>query len=192
MRWLIVEYSEEDLNKNLREAVLRELNTNKELIEKGEDANSSSGSDDCPSEDNLSKVVLRQILPTEGKDKIASNQKVKEDLRSIFGFSKKKKPAPEVKKEKPKEDKKVPPPPAKVEKKAVKKPPPLPAVPTPPPIKEEIKEKQGGTGEPAVTYVDAATQTEKIDFQRARAKWVMNKFGKSQTQSRKTARKSCF
>jgi len=151
-------------------------------VDKGKDANSSSGSDDCPSEDNLSKAVLRQILPADGKDKTGSNAKLKEDLRSIFGFSRKKKVNPEAKKEKPKEEKKLPAPPAKIEKKPAKKP-------TPPPQKEEEKEKQGGTGEPAITFVDAWTQTEKIDFQKARAKWVMSKFGKSHTQGRKAASK---
>jgi len=160
---------------------MNELNNNTELIKKGVDENSSSGSDDCPSEDNLSKAVLRHILPAEGKDKSGSNAKLKEDLRSIFGWAKKKKPAPETKKEKKEEKKLPPPPPAKVEKKIPPKKPP------PPPVKEEIKEKQGGTGEPAITYVDAATQTEKIDFQKARAKWVMSKFGKSQAQARKSA-----
>eukprot|EP00831_Metopus_contortus_P068491 TRINITY_DN61252_c0_g1_i1.p2 TRINITY_DN61252_c0_g1~~TRINITY_DN61252_c0_g1_i1.p2 ORF type:complete len:102 (-),score=29.14 TRINITY_DN61252_c0_g1_i1:107-412(-) len=44
--------------------------------------------DDCPSEDNLDKEVLNQILPM--RKKPATNCKVKDNLRSIFGFARKK------------------------------------------------------------------------------------------------------
>ena len=153
------------------------MDKNKELIDNGNDENSSSGSDDCPSDDNLSKAVLKQILPATKKDKKCSNSKTRDDLQTIFGFPGKKKSVTEMKKEKPKEEKKLPPPP-KVEKKIVKK---------PPIAKEEKKAKEEIT-ESTAQYVDASTQTEKIDFQKARARWVMNKFGKSQGQQ---IRSSC-
>ncbi len=147
---------------------MQQLTTDKELIEKGEDNNSSSGSDDCPSEDNLSKAILRHVLPVdESRKKLPPNSKVKDRLRSIFGFARKKvKPIVDPKsKEKPKEEKKKEPPVLPKPEKKVEKPKKL--LPPPPPA-EDNKEKQGGTGEPIVTFVDAWTQTEKIDFQKAR------------------------
>lgn len=144
---------------------MEELTANKALVEKGEDDNSSSGSDDCPSEDNLSKAILRQVLPAaKGGRKAVANGKLKDHLRSIFGFARKK-PAGEQK-PKPKEEKKNPLPPPKPEKKAETKPaaPKKPVVPAP-----AEEEKHGGTGESGTVYIDAWTQTEKIDFQRARS-----------------------
>lgn len=148
--------------------VLKELKENKELIEKGQDANSSSGSDDCPSEDNLSKDVLKQILPIRNKKKIMPpvlTTKAKENGKSIFGLTQKKKETVHID-FKPKEDKKKESP-MKLDKKrekSVKQLPPLPIVIS----NEDQKEKQGGTGEATITYIDASTQTEKIDFQKAR------------------------
>jgi len=105
--------------------------------------------------------------------------KAKEQLRLIFGFSKKKEIATEVKKEKPKEEKKQPP--QKIEKRIIRK------IITTPKIIEESKVKPEELATPAITFVDAATQTERIDFQKARTKWIMAKFGKSRTQYKKSA-----
>lgn len=163
----------------MKKAILSELNANKDLIDKGNDENSSTGSDDCPSEDNFSKTVLRQILPASKKDKSLANLKAKEQLRIIFGFTKRKQDsATDAKKEKPKEEKKQPA--QKVEKKPIKK--------TLPPLavnNEETKGKTEESGIPTITYANAATQTERIDFQKARTKWIMAKFGKSRTQYKK-------
>lgn len=148
--------------------MLAELSENKDLIDNGNDENSSSGSEGCPSEDNLPAAVLKQILPTSKK----ATAKTKDTLRSIFGFPRKK---PEARKEKPKEEKKTA---AKQEKKVARR---------PSTVKEEKKEE--GKNKEMAKYVDASTQTERIDFQRARAKWVTYKFGRSQTQSKKLPRK---
>lgn len=109
---------------------------------------------------------MRHILPLDKKKKgaIPSNSKVKEHLRAIFGFAAGLKNAADKAKQKMKEEKKkdVPPPKPKEEKKEEKK-----AKKLPPPEKKE-EEKTGGSGEPGPIYVNASTQTEKIDFQRAR------------------------
>eukprot|EP00826_Nyctotherus_ovalis_P066628 TRINITY_DN9872_c0_g1_i2.p2 TRINITY_DN9872_c0_g1~~TRINITY_DN9872_c0_g1_i2.p2 ORF type:complete len:183 (-),score=82.09 TRINITY_DN9872_c0_g1_i2:172-720(-) len=145
--------------------MLAELHENKDLIDNGNDENSSSGSEDCPSEDNLPAAVLKQILPTNKK----ANAKAKDALRSIFGFPKKK---PEAKREKAKEEKKAA---GRQEKKVARR---------PSTVKKEKKEERKSMEE-AAKYVDASTQTERVDFQRARAKWVMCKFGRSHTLNKK-------
>jgi hypothetical protein len=144
--------------------LLSELHEHKDLIDNGNDENSSSGSEDCPSEDNLPKEVLRQILPMSKK---AGNTKTKDMLAPIFGFPRRRKA--EVKKKKPKEEKKVPP---KVEKKMSRR-------------FSITREEKKAKEEPVIQYVDASTQTERIYFQKARAKWVMTKFGKSYNQYKK-------
>ncbi len=135
--------------------MLKELQGNKALIDTGHDSN-SSGSEGSPSEDNLEKDVLRHILPS-NKRKAGNNKSAKERLRTIFGFVRKKPPNPlDAKaKEKPKEEKKKEPP--KPEKKVDK--------PAKKPLAEEQKDKPAV---PAMTAIDAWTQTEKIDFQKAR------------------------
>lgn len=50
----------------VREKLLKELTGNKELIETG-DGDSSSGSDDAPSEDNLDIEQICQLVPTVDK-----------------------------------------------------------------------------------------------------------------------------
>jgi hypothetical protein len=157
---------------------LSELSANKDLIDKGNDDNSSTGSDDCPSEDNFSKAVLRQILPISKKDKTLANMKAKEQLRLIFGFSRKKELVEKAKKEKPKEEKKQPP--QKIEKRVLRK------IISTPKTNEESKVKPEEPPVPTIAYVDATTQTERIDFQKARTKWIMAKFGKSRTQYKKS------
>ena len=72
-----------------------------------------------------------------------------------------------------------------LEKKPIISPPPERKKPDPPKPKEEpipvkvelpVEEEKEPAGP---KMIDAATQTEKIDFQRARAKFVMNKYGMS-------------
>lgn len=58
-----------------------------------------------------------------------------------------------------------------------------------PRVKEEKKPVQDIFVDPEVAYADAATQTEQLYFQKARAKWVMSKYGKSQAQFRRSTRK---
>ena len=146
--------------------MLKELQANQALIDKGNDSN-SSGSEGSPSEDNLDKDVLRHILPS-SKHKVPCSKNAKERLRAIFGFVRKKpaNPADAKAKEKPKEEKKKEPP--KPEKKAEK--------PAKKPPTEEQKDKPVV---PVVTAVDAWTQTEKIDFQKARWDWRANVVGPS-------------
>jgi len=74
-----------------------------------------------------------------------------------------------VKKERPKEEKKVAP---KVEKKVTRR-------------FSITREGKKVKEESVVQYVDASTQTERIYFQKARAKWIMTKFGKSHKQYKK-------
>ena len=147
--------------------MLQELTENQELVEKGNDANSSSGSEDCPSDDNFSTAVLSHLLPVRSKrkKKLPPNTQVKDQLSSIFGFGAGKKSADRIDsklKNKPKEEKKKEPA-SKISEKKV--------VPKPDPPQEEIKKEP----EPApsiaplkVVMVDAWTQTDKIDFARAR------------------------
>lgn len=153
-----------------------ELRTDKELIERGNDQNSSSGSEDCPSDDNFSNVVLSQLLPvsTRKKKRITPNTQLKDQLNVIFGLGRTKKAAdksdPKLLKTKPKEDKKKEA--AKLSEKKAEKP-----IPKPEPPLEEAK--KDSLSQPSVVMVDAWTQTDKIDFARARSKMIMNKFGKS-------------
>jgi hypothetical protein len=146
---------QEDYAKKLKDQVLSELKNDKELIEKGNDANSSSGSDDCPSEDNLSRDVLRHVLPINMK-KGQQNQS-----KTQLNFATRSRTLTDGKS---KEEKKIIVQP-KIEKRNEKS---IKVLPPPPPQVEEQKDKQSGSGEQHVTYVDAATQTEKIDFQKAR------------------------
>lgn len=152
---------EEQKKMTLKDSVLLELKANSQLIEKGKDNSSSSGSDDCPSEDNLTKEELSQILPGKKKNK-EGNSKLKENMRGIFGFVKKEKKQFQEdakKKENAKEEKKAPvqKPEKKVEK-VIKK--------TPLP-EEDKKEKEEVPPVNQIKLVDASTQTEKIDFQKA-------------------------
>ena len=58
------------------------------MIDVGKSNESSSGSDNSPSDDNLSKAVLNQVLPSSNKIKSVTSQKVKQNIWSIFGFAK--------------------------------------------------------------------------------------------------------
>lgn len=51
---------------SFKAALLKELKGNKELIKMG-DGGSSSGSDDCPSEDNLGLEEINKLIPFEKK-----------------------------------------------------------------------------------------------------------------------------
>ncbi len=68
-------------NKNaLRNLLAEELKENDELL-KGGDGDSSSGSDDAPSEDNLSMDEIAKIVPVidkSGKDQLKKSKKKKE------------------------------------------------------------------------------------------------------------------
>jgi hypothetical protein len=172
-------------NGNLKSEILSELKTNKELITKGMDNNSSSGSDDCPSEDNLSKEALKDLIPrlTKPKKVPHARMKMKGTLKLAVNREKRlivevrKKRIKEEKKEKKKEEKKVP---ASLERKILKR------IMFTPRVREKKEPIQELLIEPEVTYADASTQTEQIYFQKARAKWVMSKYGKSQTQLKRS------
>jgi len=178
-------------NGNLKGEVLTELRRNEELIAKGMDENSFSGSDDCPSEDNLSKEALKDIMPKSIKPKKVSHAKMKgiskltanREKRPIVEVKRRKKEEKkeerkEEKKEQKKEQKKVGS--TSLERRIIKR-----KVFTPR-LKEEKKPIQELLMEPEIAYADASTQTEQIYFQKARAKWVMLKYGKSKTQLKKT------
>lgn len=65
------------------------METNIDLIEVGNDENSSGGSDDCPSDDNLPPIVLKHLIPHSKNNKKKTekcNQKIKEQIISIFGL----------------------------------------------------------------------------------------------------------
>lgn len=179
------ECSEEDKDKNnsflhLKDLVIQELKKNKVLVEKGKDQNSSSGSDDCPSEDNISKKVLKEILfKNHKKDKDLLKKSAHRERKNRDPTSFQTSPDNPQKKKienlpnspdllKQKEEKKTT---AKPEIKKIeslsKIPKKLPPLPLSPPM-EDQKEKQGGTGELTIVLVDAATQTEKIYFEKAR------------------------
>jgi len=164
-------------SEDFKSKIMDELKNNKELIEKGNDENESSGSEDCPSDDNLSKVVLSQLLPYSKKKKPSKNKELADEMKSIFGFGSKKPERIQQPTPKPriiiKEEKKTPLKPVK--------PPPLiepvkvMIVEQPKPAQEAPKEEDSKK----VIMVDAWTQTDKIDFARARSKMVMSRFGKS-------------
>ncbi len=158
---------EDENNKRLREQLLGELKSNKELIDKGDDQNSPSGSDDCPSDDNFSTAVLRHLLPIAVRRKrgAPASSHVRAQLSTIFGLGGKRVAPPETKlKMKQKEEKR----PAKLatEKKPERIVLPVPKVESH--VTEEEAKKEPPVPTAAVVMVDAWTQTEKIDFARAR------------------------
>jgi hypothetical protein len=134
------------------------------MVERGKDDNSSSGSDDCPSDDNFSSAVLRHLIPLNpAKKRRPPGAKVKDQLCAIFGFrgaSKSPDKTDSKSKSKLKEEKKKEPP-QRLTKSPIR--PPTVCV-----KKEKKEQKEQKEERPAVTLVDAWTQTERIDFAKAR------------------------
>jgi len=165
----------EDNFQTFKSKIIDELKGKKDLIKIGE--GSSSGSDDCPSEDNLQPNIIKHLLPHLKKSS-AKKLKMKDVFANTFGLNmKKEKKNPEEKK-------------IQSDKKPIKKE--IPIIHRPPKPEKKIEEKkevpevikEDKKEKPKVETADKATQTEAIDFQKARlllyrSKYVMSKFGHS-------------
>jgi hypothetical protein len=128
---------------------MEELKGNKELLNNGdENSSDNSGSDEQPSDDNLTDKIASRVIP------IVRRKEVKKEVKKAEMSPRRlevKEPSPVNK-------------PAKVEKKA------------PSPIRanrtiikvEQKKEEPKPPATQGVKMIDASTQTEKIDFQRAK------------------------
>lgn len=146
----------EDMKESFRTKIVNELKGKKDLITQGE--GSSSGSDECPSEDNLKPSIIKRLLPRLKKN-TSKQIKTKDLFDKTFGLNNKQ-PKKQNEEKKPASDKK----PAKKEIQTIQK------IPLKVEKIEEKKEclKEEKKEKPKIETADKATQTEAIDFQKAK------------------------
>ena len=136
--------------------LLRELTGNQELIEEG-NGDSSSGSDDAPSEDNMDIDEICQLVPAVDKKLKSALKRVKKNEKKI------KKEADDAKAQKKKLVEKAKKFSLQEEEKSIK----------PVPIKKRATQKPPEKKKPVVVMIDAWTQTENSDL--ALMKYKMKK-----------------
>jgi len=167
--------------------LLSELKGNKALLESGDkDIEGNSGSESEPSEDNLDEPLLTKILPVPSRPKksLSPIKKINPNLTTTKDFMEIPIPRKNSLSKESVFPKKAYPIPSPTNKVIIR---PIPKLENKPDIvkskpispiqkstilvamkpEQKIIENKP-TGEPTVVMVDAATQTEKIDFQRAK------------------------
>jgi hypothetical protein len=184
-----------------KKKLMDELKGNKELLNLGdEEGESFSGSDDDPSEDNLPESTLLKVVPVKSKIKVEKKEEQKNSkVENQFSQDEEEEEIAEkllvpekVIDEKPTVSQQSPILDKRKEKKhtSFRSIVPLQAKITiiqihPQEIKKEEEHPTTTPPPPlAILMIDAATQTTSIDFQKAKAKFVMNKYGSSSKDSK--------
>lgn len=181
-----------------KKKLMEELKGNKDLLLAGdEDSESFSGSDDDPSEDNLPDDTLLKVVPVKCKIKVQKKEEQKNSKVENQFSEEDEEDIPEKAPEKVIEQKIIVSPPSPIlDKRREKKHTsfrsivPLQAKITtiqmnPPEVKKEEEHPPSAPPPPAaILMIDAATQTMNIDFQKAKAKFVMSKYGSSSKDSK--------